>query len=216
MTFLVVIGLAWRHRRPVDPSSAASSTADIWTAGATVLLAVIALVTVVYAGKQIAEAAALRRAEYRAYVAVYADISVAKGRGWLVVENTGRTAAEDISITFDPPLVSPFDKKALRPIGGLAVWRNIPNLPPGRAIRTLWGSNLELSKAVEAGTIPSRFEVTIKYRSPAVQGEFVERTSIDLDIYWGLIDTRVKDTGDVVAKLDEIREALEKGPGGRP
>jgi hypothetical protein len=172
------------------------------------VLVLVAVAAYGITSRQLEHAADLREAEYRAYVQLIADLSVNDHLGWLEIRNVGRTMAEEVKVTFDPPLVGPYDKENDR-IADLRLWRGIPSLPPGRSMRTLWGGTVDIAKAAEDGRIPGTITATVSYYSPAVRKRFEDQTVIDLDIYWGIEDVRRKGIDDVAVALGDIKKVLE-------
>lgn len=77
---------------------------DALNAWSTTVLAVIAGVALLGARGQIQEARRLRKSTSRAYVTVHAEGDKETRTINLFITNAGKTHAEDVNITFDPPL----------------------------------------------------------------------------------------------------------------
>lgn len=138
-------------------------SADVWTAIATWVAAIVALVAAAVAGtvglRQLEEARTLRREESQPYVVVMLDESgIGRSHFDLVIRNTGRTPAYGVRVSFDHPLHSaalPPPHSPVRTPG------EIPVLVPGQEWRTFWDW---AGKRVEAGNLPMRYTATVRFR----------------------------------------------------
>ena len=178
-------------------------TAASWSAVAAVATVVVYVLLLVYAVRQVGEARTLREDQARPFVLV--DFT-AENFTAIVIANTGRTAARDVRVKFDPPLAS-----------GMAepwAWTNHPAfsdsgmsiLAPGREYRL--GFDLLITRSRD---LPRRFRVTIAYhaaigkRKPKYSDEYV----LDLTNFDG-VDLPNAGLPEIAKSLREIGRALDR------
>jgi len=178
-------------------------TAASWSALAAVATVVVYVLLLVYAVRQVGEARTLREDQARPFVLV--DFT-AENFTAIVIANTGRTAARDVRVKFDPPLAS-----------GMAApwdWTNHPAfsdsgmsiLAPGREYRLGFDSLLTRSP-----DLPRRYKVTITYdaaigkRKPKYSDEYV----LDLTNFDGVNVPRAG-LPEIASSLDKIGRALDR------
>jgi hypothetical protein len=144
------LGSFWKWLGDTNP--------DAWAAGAAWFAAVIAVVAGRAAFKAVAEARALREEQAQPYVVAYMEQSRASEQILeLVVKNFGATAAYDVRLLSDPPLVrSGRQGEGTEPVG---VFDCLPVLAPQQEWRTFWDSAISRQDL----DIPDRFEVTATY-----------------------------------------------------
>jgi hypothetical protein len=147
-----------------------------------VLVAALTLVVYVfllaYAMKQVAEARRSREEQARPFVIVDFE---PRWLTYIVIENIGKTAAREVSISFDPPL------SATLPAPGAweaspAFTSGIPLLPPGRRLRVLFDA---LDQRWESG-LPMTYTVELTYMGPSgTRNTFNDAYVLDLNVYKG-------------------------------
>lgn len=134
------------HTPPYDqhmtPSLLAVTADQVIAASAAAQTAGV-LAGLVFAWRQVREAAATRRDQGRAYVAAFFELH--PDRRFipdLTIRNFGETAAYDVTIAIDPPLRSSFDDDM--PLSEVGMLRDgIPTLPPGASVSTIFDSIIE-------------------------------------------------------------------------
>ncbi|BBZ45879.1 hypothetical protein MPRM_31600 [Mycobacterium parmense] len=139
-----------------------SSTWIAWAAWAAIVLAVI---TLVFTNRQIARNRQLAAEQTRPQVTMFMEPHQAD---WhvieLVVRNFGKTAAYDISFSFEnPPTVAQYENATdgYADVVELRLPHELPMLAPGQEFRMVWDSALDRN---EIGTgIESRFVGTVSY-----------------------------------------------------
>ena len=137
--------------------------ADVWTAIATWVAALVALAAAAVAGTiglgQLNESREMRRAEYQPYVVVLMEESAASQHQYdLVIRNTGRTPAWAITVSFSHPLDSANLPPGYRPI---KVPSEIAVLVPGQEWRTYWDYS---KKRDDAENLPAQYTATVRFR----------------------------------------------------
>ena len=143
-------------------------------AWSTLALAIIAVIALIGARGQIQEARRLRISTSRAYVTVHAEGDKATRTINLFVTNAGKTHAENVEITFDPPLDAAADHLDHKKTAGF--WKQ-PVIPPGVTIHTALDSGPD---RVDSG-LPMAFTATVVYKSPATEETLTYTYTIDLD-----------------------------------
>jgi hypothetical protein len=151
---------------------------DAWAAGAAWSTAVIALVAGRAAFKAVSEARALREEQAQPYVVAYMEQSRASEQILeLVVKNFGTTAAYDVRLLSNPPLVrSASQGEGTEPVG---VFECLPVLAPQQEWRTFWDSAI----ARKDLDIPDRFEVTATYADSRRRKLEPTKSILDWKIY---------------------------------
>jgi hypothetical protein len=167
------------------------------------------LVAAIYARQQLKEAQQLRRDQLRPYVFVDIEPNEATFEFLdIVVGNAGPVGAYDISLEFDPPLVSTLDEHAgcenHRPIAQQLMFdRDVLTLPPGKTMRTLFEKNASR----QASDLPTSHRVIIRYYGtptpindagkvvprPRTDHQWVDALLLDLETYQDLHYVEVKE-----------------------
>lgn len=179
-------------------------TTASWSAIAAVATVVVYVLLLVYAVRQVGEARSLREDQARPFVLV--DFT-AENPTSIVISNTGRTAARDVRVTFDPPLASTMSK----PWG----WTNHPAfsdsgmsiLAPGREYRLIFDSLLARSPS----DLPRRYKVAIAYgvtngkRKPKYLDEYI----LDLADFDG-VSVPKPGLAEIAGSLRQIEQTLRR------
>jgi hypothetical protein len=147
---------------------------DALNAWSTLALAAIAGIALLGARGQIQEARRLRKSTSRAYVTVHAEGDKETRTLNLFVTNAGRTHAEDVKITFEPPLEAAADHLDHQKTASF--WKQ-PVIPPGVTIHTALDNGPD---RVETD-LPMTFTATVIYESPATEETLTYTYTIDLD-----------------------------------
>jgi hypothetical protein len=143
------------------------------TAWSTLALAVVATVALLGAKGQIREARRLRRSTSRAYVTVHAEGDKPTRTINLYITNAGKTHAENVKVTFDPPLEAAANH--LDHAKTASFWKQ-PVIPPGVAIHTALDNGPDRAK----NNLPMTVTATVTYESPATDETLKHTYTIDL------------------------------------
>jgi hypothetical protein len=185
-------------------------SSDHVIAGSAALQTAGVLLGLWYARSQLREAAAARRDQGRAYVAVFFELH--EDRRYipdLTIRNFGETAAYDVTISVDPPLRSSFDGDM--PLSEVGMLKDgIPTLPPGAKVSTIFDSILERPDDWE---LSYRAVVTYRDRSADVhEDEFVLDLAPHMGTHW--VDRKgIHDVHDQLKKLTKEVHELRTGWG---
>lgn len=184
----------------------AGLTAEEWTAIGTVATALIALGAAIFALLQVHELRRTREEQARPFVVV----DIQPGKAWsnlldLIVENIGTTAAHNVKIMFDPPLLQTKDDGY--PIGeSVLLTEGVAMLPPGRRIRAFFDASHERSKS----DLPMRYDVTVALEDARGRRQPDQRYVIDLRYLYGLTEVREYGLHDAAKSMREIEKAVRK------
>ena len=172
------------------------------------LLLMVAVVTGAFVFLQVREAARLRREQAQPYVAVdmrqlgTGDTSVRAIE--LVVKNYGTTAAHDVRLESDPPLVSTHEFP--EEWGEFRTFDVLPTLVPGQEWSTLWEGD---SANRYESNLPQAHDVTVRYKDS--RGRRMDPTTFRLD--WSAHKFRVfrvvNGPHEIHAELKKIRKDLD-------
>jgi hypothetical protein len=188
------------------PDLAAWTPAD-WSAGGTVVTAVIALLAALFAWLQVRHARRLREDQARPFVIVYFELSPVWTQAVnLVVENVGSTVARDVTFSFSEPLrcaarTGDINEPKLFKEG-------VTTLPPGMRYSTLFDLGPERIEA----KLPVSYDVTVSYRGRGRKPE-TERYTLDLSLFFGLEKFTEYGIHHGAKALHEIEKTLRKWTG---
>jgi len=190
------------------PDFGAWNAAD-WSAAGTVVTAMVAVVAAGFAWAQVRHARNLRDEQAKPYVVMGFEPSPAwKNAINLYVENTGKTVASDVRITFDKPLES---KCRLGDINDLQLLKDgILTMPPRMRLVTLF----DLSHIRNGTDLPMTYKATVSYRWGKRRKQREEITySLDMGIYYGLEGAEVKGLHQVATAVEEVCKTFQKWTG---
>ncbi|MEV4126079.1 hypothetical protein [Nocardia sp. NPDC049707] len=191
--------------------------ADAWAASAGWVTALIALATVIVAGKyahrqlgaaleQVREAQTTRDEQAQPNVVVFMEHNHAD---WhmleLVVKNFGTTPALNVRMSITPtPQVSAAAQS--EDVMELLYPELIPFLAPSQEWRTFWDSG---PSRVRTSGIASRHEAAIKFEDSRGKA-FTTNAILDWDIFVGTMHVDTKGVHDIAKLLDDRLEAQNK------
>lgn len=145
---------------------------------------VVALAAAGYAFSQVQEARQLRLDQARPFVVVDFEPSpVGHPFMDLVIQNIGTTLAQDVRITFDPPLKTTFDKDSgpIPPLAGASLFAHpIPSIPPGKRYAVLFDHMPDRFNRLD---LTRRYRVNVELSGPHGKEAPTEQV-IDLDLYY--------------------------------
>jgi hypothetical protein len=175
-----------------------ADTAASWTAVGTCATCLVLLATLLYVVKQLREAREMRREQFRPWVTV--SFHFRSNVAFIKIENLGNTAARNVSVRFDPELVTTRSEG----IGEVRMLsEETPVLVPG-------DERLLLLDSVPArldSELPKRHTAHVSYSDH--RGEELPAEEFVLD--FGLLDgTRILDKGlhDLAEEAIKIRKAM--------
>jgi hypothetical protein len=172
-----------------------------WSALGTWFTALIYILLLIYAVRQVGEAKKLRTAQTRPFVIVDFEPEIAI---FLYVANVGSTMARNVKFKFDPPLASTLDKPwpvAESPL----LNKGATALPPGRRHRILYDVSF---RRLADDDLPRRHMVDISY-SDDFGNRYHENYELDLGV---LMHTSpgAKGLPDLVSEVESIRKELAR------
>lgn len=144
---------------------------------------------------------------YRPYITARAEIKSSAKLFQLVVENTGKLAAQKLSLELDRDFYSFGKKEEMWNIRNLnAFHRVIESFPPGAKLRfDLAQSPSIFGEGSDAKLTPAVFNIKAKF---SYLGKSVEETiAIDMQpFFWVVLDP----PDPLISELERIRQAVEK------
>ncbi len=179
-----------------------AAIAQLIAAVTTIVLVVLTWRYVTQTKNMVKEMKATREEQSRPYVIVDLD-SEAGNTIDLVVRNLGLTAARDIRINIDPPLIG----REGREINRLSFIENgIPSLPPRKEIRALIDFGPDFFNSGK----PLQYTATVSY-SPLL-GDLVyeDKYVLDLNIYRGFLVVTKYGVHDIHTQLKDMNKLLKK------
>jgi hypothetical protein len=155
--------------------------------------------------EQTREARQLQEEQTRPFVVV--DLEPVRILFFLVIENIGRTMAQNVVIKFDKPLTSSFRETGKLDEAALFS-EPIPFLAPGKRIRVAFDT---LPARRETG-LPLVYEVMLRYEGPTGR-EYGERYVLDMGMYAAAAISE-KGLPELVGEVEKVRKELGKWTSG--
>jgi hypothetical protein len=180
-----------------------SWTAESWGALAAWLTLLVLAVSLIFAWRQVREATRLREAQVRPFVVV--DFDVESIFIHITIENTGRIAARDVRLSFDPPMKSSRED-AWPPEKSTLMSQGIPTLPPGKKYRFF----VDGFPARVEQDLPLTYEARVTYRMDGRKKPFDDAYTLDLTFLMGLGQIERKTTHDVATSLEAIKKEVNR------
>ena len=139
------------------------------------------------------------------YVVVFFDHQTDSPIFDLVIKNTGRTAARDVEVTFEPPLQTSLKNYDIEQLA--FIHQVIPTLPPEYEIRA---SVDVIDNALKSVTLPKQYRVKVTY-SGGIKAEKREAEYIlDLNIFNGILETHTRSLTDLTKAVEKISDKLDE------
>lgn len=173
-------------------------------AAAITVQALVVLVALVYARRQVIEARSLREAQTRPFVVIDFDVLRLRPMIYLVITNHGPTIARNVRFVFDPPLSSSFDDDHDTVSGVRLLTDGMPTLAPGTEIPILFDSFIN-----RGNERPDAYRITVTYDGEG-QRSYEDVLLIDLGVYRNLHYIDRKDMHHVATELKAIAETLKR------
>jgi hypothetical protein len=155
--------------------------------------------------RSVAEMVEDRDQQIAPYVVVFFDHQTDSPIYDLVIKNTGRTAARDVEIAFDPPLQTSLKNYDIEQLA--FIHQVIPTLPPEYEIRA---SVDVINNALKSETLPKQYHVRVKYtggiKSYRREAEYI----LDLNIFKGILETHTRSLTDLAKTIEKISDTLDE------
>jgi len=180
---------------------------DLYTAWATIVMAIAATVTLVvvvrtasYARGQLDEARSLRLSQTRPFVVVSVEVQH-QSMFMLVVESVGSVPARNVRVVFDQMPHSSFGKfDELRMLN-----EPIPTMPPGHRYSAHWVQTFKVFDPNHPYEHPLSYEVRVTYEDQAGHQFGPEEYILDLRVFEGQARFP-KGMPDLVKAVEELRQ----------
>lgn len=154
--------------------------------------------------RSVAEMVEDRDQQIAPYVVVFFDHQTDSPIFDLVIKNTGRTAARNVEIAFDPPLQTSLKNYDIEQLA--FIHQVIPTLPPDYEIRA---SVDVIDNALKSETLPKHYRVKVTY-SGGIKAEKREAEYIlDLNIFNGILETHTRSLTDLTKAVEKISDTLD-------
>lgn len=155
--------------------------------------------------RSVAEMVEDRDQQIAPYVVVFFDHQTDSPIFDLVIKNTGRTAARDVAIAFDPPLQTSLKNYDIEQLA--FIHQVIPTLPPEYEIR----ASVDVIKNVlNSETLPKQYRVKITYlggiKSDQREAEYI----LDLNVFNGILETHTRSLTDLTKTIEKISDTLDE------
>ena len=138
------------------------------------------------------------------YVVVFFDHQTDSPIFDLVIKNTGRTAARDVEVTFEPPLQTSLKNYDIDQLA--FIHQPIPTLPPDYEIRA---SVDVIDNALKSETLPKQYRVKVFYcggiKSDRREAEYI----LDLNVFEGILETHTRSMTDLTKAVEKISDTLD-------
>ena len=155
--------------------------------------------------RSVAEMVEDRDQQIAPYVVVFFDHQTDSPIFDLVIKNTGRTAARDVEVTFEPPLQTSLKNYDIEQLA--FIHQVIPTLPPEYEIRA---SVDVIDNALKSVTLPKQYRVKVTY-SGGIKAEKREAEYIlDLNIFNGILETHTRSLTDLTKAVEKISDKLDE------
>lgn len=186
--------------------------AQMLSAVATVILAVLTAANVALTRKTVIEMQQARISQDRPQVIVDADMS----DQWMldvVVKNIGSGAARNIRFEFSHPLVTGGSGGEREPLSELAHFKDgIDYLAPGAELRTAWSTFAILTPILEAKGLENGITITSKYSAlnPADKTDYETEWNMNLLRFAGSPRWVRRGEHDIAKTLDSISKDIHR------
>jgi hypothetical protein len=175
---------------------------DDWSALASCVTALTAVLAAIFVWRQVREAQQTRREQAQPYVVAWMESSAASPHIVdVVVKNFGSTAAYDIRLTVTPGLLRSGNPEPEE------VWvpDDIPLLVPGQEWRTMWDTSIQ---RFDSG-LPDRHDVELTFKDSKGSAH-TARCVMDWAAFKGRRWVTVRGLHDAASALRDIRDTMSK------
>lgn len=155
--------------------------------------------------RSVAEMVEDRDQQIAPYVVVFFDNQTDSPIFDLVIKNTGRTAARNVEIAFDPPLQTSLKNYKIEQLA--FIHQVIPTLPPEYEIR----ASVDVIKNVlNSETLPKLYHVKVSYlggiKSSPREAEYI----LDLKVFNGILETHTRSLTDLTKAVEKISGTFDE------
>ena len=155
--------------------------------------------------RSVAEMVEDRDQQIAPYVVIYFDNQTDSPIFDLVIKNTGRTAARNVWIAFDPPLQTSLKNYDIEQLA--FIHQVIPTLPPDYEIR----ASVDVIKNVlNSETLPKQYHVKVSYlggiKSSPREAEYI----LDLNVFNGILETHTRSLSDLTRAVEKISDKIDE------
>lgn len=154
--------------------------------------------------KSIEEMVADRDQEFAPYIIVYFDAQTDSPIFDLVVKNTGKSIADNIKITFDPPLQTSLKNYDISKLS--FIHQAIPAMPPGYELRSAFD---RLETRLISESLPKLYKVQVSYFGGLNQKLRRLEYVLDINTFQGILDTHASSFSDLNHTLEDIPVKLD-------
>ena len=155
--------------------------------------------------RSVAEMVEDRDQQIAPYVVVYFDHQTDSPIFDLVIKNTGRTAARNVEISFEPPLQTSLKNYDIDKLA--FIHQVIPTLPPEYEIRA---SVDVIDNALKSETLPKHYRVKVTYFGGIKDGRREVEYILDLNIFKGILETHTRSLTDLTKTVEKISDTLDE------
>jgi len=154
--------------------------------------------------RSVAEMVEDRDQEVAPYVVVFFDHQTDSPIYDLVIKNTGRTAARNVEIVFDPPLQTSLKNYDIEQLA--FIHQVIPTLPPDYEIRAAVDV---INNSVKSETLPKQYRVRVTYSGGIKTGIREAEYLLDLNVFKGILETHTRSLSDLTRAVEKISDKLD-------
>jgi hypothetical protein len=149
----------------------------------------------------LAEMQQAREFESAPYVIAYFDIPPSAPLVYVVAKNIGRSAARDVRLEFDPPIISKLSSGEVSTLPTFLT-DGVPFMPPDFEMRSILWSALDVFRG-ESG-IPQGYKVTVSYTDSKSGKQHSESYVLDFSAFRETVYTSQKTVNDIHGILKEL------------
>jgi hypothetical protein len=154
--------------------------------------------------RSVAEMVEDRDQQIAPYVVVYFDNQTDSPIFDLVIKNTGRTAARNVEIAFDPPLQTSLKNYDIEQLA--FIHQVIPTLPPDYEIRA---SVDVINNALKSETLPKQYRVKVTFTGGVKADPREAEYILDLNVFKGILETHTRSLTDLTKAVEKISDTLD-------
>lgn len=154
--------------------------------------------------RSVAEMMEDRDQQIAPYVVVFFDHQTDSPIFDLVIKNTGRTAARDVEIVFDPQLQTSLKNYDIEQLA--FIHQVIPTLPPEYEIRA---SVDVIDNALKSEVLPKQYRVKVTYSGGIKADQRVAEYILDLNIFKGILETHTRSMTDLTKAVENISDKID-------
>lgn len=154
--------------------------------------------------RSVAEMVEDRDQQIAPYVVVFFDHQTDSPIFDLVIKNTGRTAARDVEIAFEPPLQTSLKNYDIEQLA--FIHQVIPTLPPEYEIRA---SVDVIDNVLKSEVLPKQYRVKVTYIGGIKADQREAEYILDLNVFKGILETHTRSMTDLTKAVEKIAEKID-------